>query len=75
VEYEASCEHCSISREICIEAPPEVVFDVVSRPERLREWWPDEAGLATSTPGSTGTGAGGQRLDAAASQLMRTAFE
>ncbi|MFE2050979.1 SRPBCC family protein [Streptomyces sp. NPDC059459] len=57
VDYETSCEHCSISREIRIEAPPRVVYDVVSRPEHLREWWPDEAGLATSTPGSTGTGA------------------
>jgi uncharacterized protein YndB with AHSA1/START domain len=48
-------EHGSISREIRIEATPEVVYDVVSRPEHLREWWPDEAELATSTPGSTGT--------------------
>ncbi|MFI1372062.1 SRPBCC family protein [Streptomyces longwoodensis] len=48
-------EHGSISREIRIEATPEVVYDVVSRPEHLREWWPDEAELATSTAGSTGT--------------------
>ncbi|MFJ6527539.1 SRPBCC family protein [Streptomyces longwoodensis] len=48
-------EHGSISREIRIEATPEVVYEVVSRPEHLREWWPDEAELATSTPGSTGT--------------------
>jgi uncharacterized protein YndB with AHSA1/START domain len=33
----------TIEREIHIEAPPEVVFDVVSSPEHLREWWPDEA--------------------------------
>ncbi|MER7720875.1 SRPBCC family protein [Streptomyces flaveolus] len=75
VDCGTSCEHCSISREIRIEAPPEVVYDVVSRPEHLREWWTDEAGLATSTPVSTGTGAGDHRLDAAASRLMRTAFE
>ncbi|MFF1408028.1 SRPBCC family protein [Streptomyces sp. NPDC058294] len=48
-------EYGSISREISIEATPEVVYDVISRPEHLREWWPDEAELATSTPGSTGT--------------------
>ncbi|WP_330464992.1 SRPBCC family protein [Streptomyces longwoodensis] len=48
-------EHGSISREIRIEATPEVVYEVVSRPEHLREWWPDEAELATSTPGSIGT--------------------
>lgn len=45
-------EHGSISREIRIEATPEVVYEVVSRPEHLREWWPDEAELATSTPGA-----------------------
>lgn len=33
----------SIEREISIEASPEVVFDVVSSPEHLKEWWPDEA--------------------------------
>jgi uncharacterized protein YndB with AHSA1/START domain len=33
----------TIERELHIEASPEVVFDVVSRPEHLRQWWPDEA--------------------------------
>lgn len=33
----------SIEREIRIEASPEVVFDVVSSPEHLKEWWSDEA--------------------------------
>jgi len=36
-------EHGTIEREIQIDASPEVVFDVVSSPEHLREWWPDEA--------------------------------
>lgn len=35
----------SIEREIHIEATPEIVYDVVSRPEHLREWWPDQAQL------------------------------
>jgi uncharacterized protein YndB with AHSA1/START domain len=43
----------SIEREIHIEATPEVVYDVVSRPEHLREWWPDEAEL-DPVPGGTG---------------------
>jgi hypothetical protein len=30
-------------RKLHIDASPEVVFDVVSRPEHVREWWPDEA--------------------------------
>jgi uncharacterized protein YndB with AHSA1/START domain len=43
----------SIEREIHIQATPEVVYDVVSRPEHLREWWPDEAELEP-VPGGTG---------------------
>jgi uncharacterized protein YndB with AHSA1/START domain len=33
----------SIQREIYIDAPPEIVFDVVSRPEHIKQWWPDDA--------------------------------
>jgi len=33
----------SIERDIHVDASPEVVFEVISRPEHMREWWPDEA--------------------------------
>ena len=33
----------TIKREIFVEAAPEVVFDVVSDPEHVRNWWPDNA--------------------------------
>lgn len=46
-------EFGSIEREIRIEASPEVVYEVVSTPEHLQEWWPDEAELE---PVSGGTG-------------------
>jgi uncharacterized protein YndB with AHSA1/START domain len=46
-------EHSSIERELHVEATPEVVYEVISRPEHLREWWPDEAEL-DPVPGSTG---------------------
>lgn len=36
-------ENRTIEREIHIDASPEVVFDVVSNPEHVREWWPDKA--------------------------------
>lgn len=36
-------EYGTIEREIYIEAAPEIVFDVVSNPEHVREWWSDEA--------------------------------
>src|SRR5688500_10340173 len=43
----------TIEREIHIEATPDIVYQVVSRPEHLREWWPDEAEL-DPVPGGTG---------------------
>jgi uncharacterized protein YndB with AHSA1/START domain len=36
-------EYGSIEREIRIEASPDVVYQVISTPEHLREWWPDDA--------------------------------
>ncbi len=44
----------TIEREIHIEATPEVVYQVVSRPEHLREWWPEEADLEP-VAGASGT--------------------
>jgi uncharacterized protein YndB with AHSA1/START domain len=46
-------EYGSIEREIHVEATPEVVYEVISTPEHLREWWPDEAELEP-VPGATG---------------------
>ena len=43
----------TIEREIHIDAPPEVVFDVVSNPEHVREWWPAEAEYP-AVPGGAG---------------------
>jgi uncharacterized protein YndB with AHSA1/START domain len=43
----------TIEREIFIQAVPEIVFDVVSSPDHLKEWWPDDARYEP-TPGSTG---------------------
>jgi uncharacterized protein YndB with AHSA1/START domain len=46
-------EFGTIERELFIEASPEVVFDVVSSAEHVREWWPDEARFDT-IPGASG---------------------
>ena len=46
-------EFGSIEREVYIEASSEIVFDLVSSPEHIRGWWPDEAQYE-ATPGSTG---------------------
>ena len=43
----------SIEREVYVDASPEVVFEVVSRPEHVAQWWPDRARYDV-TPGATG---------------------
>jgi uncharacterized protein YndB with AHSA1/START domain len=50
---EDSMELGTIEREIYVDAPPEVVFTVVSSPEHIRQWWPDDARYEP-TPGAVG---------------------
>jgi uncharacterized protein YndB with AHSA1/START domain len=38
-------EYGSIERDIHVDASPPVVFEVITRPEHIREWWPCEAGV------------------------------
>ena len=42
-----------LEREIRIDATPEIVFDVVSRPEHITMWWSDDASFEP-VPGSVG---------------------
>jgi uncharacterized protein YndB with AHSA1/START domain len=42
----------TIARELYIEAAPETVFDVVSRPEHVAAWWPDTAAYDLETGAS-----------------------
>lgn len=35
----------TIKRELHIQATPEVVYHVITSPEHLREWWPDDVDL------------------------------
>jgi uncharacterized protein YndB with AHSA1/START domain len=53
-------EYGSIEREIHVEATPEVVYEVISKPEHLRGWWPDDAELEP-VPGGTGVISFGDR--------------
>jgi uncharacterized protein YndB with AHSA1/START domain len=46
-------EYGSIEREIRIDAAPEIVFDVISDPAHVRQWWPDEARYE-AVPGGAG---------------------
>jgi uncharacterized protein YndB with AHSA1/START domain len=67
-------EYGSIEREIHIEATPEVVYEVISRPEHLREWWPDEAELEP-VPGATGVITFGDRTAPGANVVPLTVLE
>ena len=46
-------EYESIEREIHVEASPEIVFEVISSPVHLKEWWPDDA-TVDPVAGATG---------------------
>lgn len=46
-------EFGKLEREIRIDAAPEIVFDVVSRPEHIRMWWSDDASFEP-VPGAAG---------------------
>lgn len=46
-------EFGTIEREVYVEASPEVVFEVVSSPDHLKQWWPDDARYSP-TPGESG---------------------
>lgn len=67
-------EYGSIEREIHIDATPEVVYEVVSRPEHLREWWPDEAEFEP-VPGATGVISFGDRATPDAQVVPLTVIE
>ena len=46
-------EHGSIEREIHVEASPEVVFDVITSPDHIREWWHGAETDLAPDPGRT----------------------
>ncbi|MFE5307875.1 SRPBCC family protein [Isoptericola sp. NPDC056605] len=58
----------SIEREVYVEAAPEVVFEVVSSPEHVRQWWPDDARY-DPVSGGTGEIAFGEGADRTVEQL------
>jgi uncharacterized protein YndB with AHSA1/START domain len=67
-------EYGTIEREIHVAAAPEVVYEVISTPEHLREWWPDEAELEP-VPGTTGVISFGDRSTPAAKVVPLTVVE
>jgi uncharacterized protein YndB with AHSA1/START domain len=55
-------EYGSIEREIHVDASPEVVFEVVSSPEHISEWWSDDAAVE-AIPGAVGELVWGDRAE------------
>ena len=46
-------EFGTIEREVYVDASPEMVFEVVSSPEHIKGWWPDDASYEL-VPGAVG---------------------
>lgn len=67
-------EHGSIERQIHIGASPEVVYEVISEPKHLRQWWPDDADLEVM-PGAAGTIRFGDKSDPEAKIVALTVVE
>ncbi|MGW5723028.1 SRPBCC domain-containing protein [Amycolatopsis sp. NPDC003865] len=55
-------DHGTLEREIHIDASPDIVFDVVSNPEHVRDWWTDEADYPVEPGGAGHIGFGGTRI-------------
>jgi uncharacterized protein YndB with AHSA1/START domain len=56
-------EYGTIEREVQINASPATVFEVITSPEHLKEWWPDEA-VIEPTRGAKGELVFGDRSSA-----------
>src|SRR5262245_60486656 len=67
-------EYGEIEREIEIHASPATVFEVITSPEHLTKWWPDEA-LIEPNPGAVGELVFGDRSSGAAQIPQITVVE
>lgn len=67
-------EYGKIERELQITASPAIVFEVITSPEHLKEWWPDEAVL-DATPGGKGELVFGDRSSSEAQVPQVTVVE
>ena len=64
----------TIEREVQIDASPATVFEVITSPEHLKEWWPDEA-VIEPVPGAKGELVFGDRSSADAQIPQVTVVE
>lgn len=59
----------TLEREIHVAATPEVVWEVLTRPEHLSAWWSDDAELGSTAPGASGRLVFGHGADVVVEQL------
>jgi uncharacterized protein YndB with AHSA1/START domain len=74
-EQETDMEQATIEREIQIEAAPDVVFDVISNPVHIREWWNGAEMEVEPASGATGELVWGDRAAGDASVVQITVVE
>ncbi len=67
-------EYGSITKQIHIAASPAVVYEVISRPEHIAQWWTDDADFV-SAPGATGVLTWNQRAVTKPFQVQITVVE
>jgi uncharacterized protein YndB with AHSA1/START domain len=67
-------EYGSITKQIHIAASPDVVYEVVSRPEHIAQWWTDDADFV-SAPGGAGVLTWNQRAVTKPFQVEITVVE
>jgi len=67
-------EYGTIERELEINASPATVFEVITSPRHLEQWWPDEASLV-ATPGAVGELVFGDRTSGEAQIPQITVIE
>jgi len=67
-------EYGTIEREIHVEASPEVVFEVISSPVHIKEWWTAETAFEP-TAGATGELVFGERGTPGANHVQLTVVE
>jgi uncharacterized protein YndB with AHSA1/START domain len=67
-------EYGSIERELHIDASPDVVYEVISSPGHIREWWGAEADLEPA-PGAVGALVWGDKATAEAMVVPLTVVE
>ncbi len=68
-------EYGTIEREIHIDASPDVVFDVISSPEHIREWWGGVQTDVEPAAGATGELVWGDRASGEAEVVPITVVD